>query len=452
MLSSSPKKMAAKVARLPLPVLPVGWSAEKDFKVVNSLSQAVQREIEPVGPHFLAHARRKRYKRTFSEDERIQAQENVKKVEDEDAGEISEPEDPLMLQRDAKDWKGQDHYAVLGLSKYRYKATEDQIKRAHRKKVLKHHPDKKAAAGSTEDDSFFKCIQKATEILLDPVKRRQFDSVDENANVEPPTKKASQKGNFYQLWGPVFEAEGRFSKKQPVPKLGDEKSTKEDIENFYNFWYNFDSWRSFEYLDEDVPDDSESRDQKRHIERKNTNQRKKKKTEDTARLRKLVQNCQDLDERIKKFLQQERLQKNKKRLDKEARQKREAEEAQKKKEEEAHLAAEREVAAKAEKADAKKAKEAAKNAVKKNRRAIRNAVKDGNYFASGEASAAQIDQSLNDVDELLMLIDAEETAALASKLSGKSGAGDIHVVFIEETKRLRGAGKVKENGLKSISA
>ena len=48
---------------------------------------------------------KKRHKRTFSEDERIQAQENVKKVEDDDAGEISEPEDPLMLQRDAKDWK-----------------------------------------------------------------------------------------------------------------------------------------------------------------------------------------------------------------------------------------------------------------------------------------------------------------------------------------------------------
>jgi hypothetical protein len=29
----------------------------------------------------------------------------VKKVEDGDDGEISEPEDPLMLQRDAKDWK-----------------------------------------------------------------------------------------------------------------------------------------------------------------------------------------------------------------------------------------------------------------------------------------------------------------------------------------------------------
>jgi len=29
-----------------------------------------------------------------------------------------------------------------------------------RKKVLKHHPDKKASAGNTNDDNFFKCIQK----------------------------------------------------------------------------------------------------------------------------------------------------------------------------------------------------------------------------------------------------------------------------------------------------
>lgn len=42
----------------PLPALPAGWSAEKDFKVLSSLSSAVQRNIEPVGPHFLAHARR----------------------------------------------------------------------------------------------------------------------------------------------------------------------------------------------------------------------------------------------------------------------------------------------------------------------------------------------------------------------------------------------------------
>lgn len=42
----------------PLPVLPEGWAAEKDFKAIGTLSPATQRNIEPVGPHFLAHARR----------------------------------------------------------------------------------------------------------------------------------------------------------------------------------------------------------------------------------------------------------------------------------------------------------------------------------------------------------------------------------------------------------
>ena len=108
----------------------------------------------------------------------------------------------------------QDQYAVLGLSHLRYKATPEQIKVARtlvlpfiailkisslisifadRKKVLKHHPDKKASSTSSEfsnslyltgvnqntnDDAFFKCIQKAHEVLTNPEKRRQFDSVD----------------------------------------------------------------------------------------------------------------------------------------------------------------------------------------------------------------------------------------------------------------------------------
>jgi DnaJ family protein C protein 2 len=64
---------------------------------------------------------------------------------------------------------------------------------ADRKKVLKHHPDKKASSTSSEfsnslylagvnqntnDDAFFKCIQKAHEVLTNSEKRRQFDSVD----------------------------------------------------------------------------------------------------------------------------------------------------------------------------------------------------------------------------------------------------------------------------------
>ena len=349
--------------------------------------------------------------------------------------------------------QGQDHYAVLGLSKYRHRATEDQIKRAHRKKVLRHHPDKKAAAGSTEDDSFFKCIQKATEVLLDPVRRRQFDSVDEGADVEPPTKKQALKGGFFKLWNPVFESEGRFSKTQPVPRLGDDKSTKEEVETFYNFWYNFDSWRSFEYQDEDVPDDNENRDQKRHVERKNNNARKKKKTEDTARLRALVDECLAGDERIKKFRTEERAGKNKKRLEKEAAEKKAKEDAEKAKEEQAKLQKVKEEAEKAEKVEGKKAKEAAKNAAKKNKRVLKSSVKDANYLQrSGDPSPAHIDGVLNDVDLIMAKIDNEELAGLAAKLGGKKSVGDVKAVWVEEVGRLTGTGKLKTGEIKIMTA
>lgn len=436
---------------LPLPGLPEGWNADKDFKAIGQLSGATQRSIEPVGPHFLAHARRARHKRTFSEDDRIQAQENAKKVEDLDDGEVSEAEDPMMLQREAKDWKTQDHYKILGLSKYRWKASEDQIKKAHRKKVLKHHPDKKAAAGRTEDDQFFKCIQKATDILLDPTKRRQYDSVDEEADVEPPSKKQLQKGDFYKLWSKVFKSEGRFSKTHPVPSFGDANATKEQVEDFYNFFYNFDSWRSFEYLDEDVPDDGESRDQKRHVERKNTNARKKKKAEDNARLRKLLDDASAGDERIKRFRQEANAAKNKKRLDREAAEKKAKEEAEAAKAAEEKAKQDAEIAAKADREAGKKAKEAAKNAVKKNKRVLKGSVKDANYFAGGDASAAQIDSVLNDVELVQGKIDPDEIAALAGKLNGLTVADEIKGVWSAEVKRLVEAGKLKDGDAKSFA-
>ena len=422
-----------------------------NFKFVSSISNGTLRTIEPVGPAFMAFARRKRLGRTFSEDERIQQQSRVKKVEDEDLGEISEPEDPMMLQRDAKDWRGQDHYAVLGLSKYRWKATDEQIKRAHRKKVLKHHPDKKAGRGEGDNvDSFFKCIQRAHEILTDPVRRRQFDSVDEAADVEPPSKKDIGKpSHFYKKWGKVFESEGRFSNRQPVPSLGDENSTKEEVEEFYDFFYNFDSWRTFEYLDEDVPDDNADRDHKRHIEKKNNNARRKRKNEDIARLRKLVDDALSMDERIARFRKAEKANKNKKKVAAEEAAKKEAEDKKKAKEEEEKRKAEDEAKAKVEKEQGKKAKEAAKNAAKKNKRTVRGSVKDVNYFASGAPSAADIDNCLNDVDKVIASIDVDELAALTSKLSvaGKD-ADKVKEVFSTQTSEMVSAGKLKDADLK----
>lgn len=279
---------------------------------------------------------------------------------------------------------------------------------------------------------------------MDPVRRRQFDSVDENADVDAPSKKVTG-SKFYKAWGPVFVAEGRFSNKQPVPTLGDADSSQEHVETFYNFWYNVDSWRSFEYLDEDVPDDDVSRDQKRHVEKKNTNARRKRKTEDTVRLRELVDECLASDERIKKFRQQARAGKDAKRLAKEEEIRRLKEEKEKAKADAEKAKKDAEEAAKADREKSKKAKEAAKNASKKNKRILKGSVKDVNYFAaSGEPSAAEIDGVLTDVDLIMAKIDVDELAVLAEKLTiaGKDGAA-VKTAWTGEAQRLVDAGKLK---------
>lgn len=147
---------------------------------------------------------------------------------------------------------------------------------ADRKKVLKHHPDKKASsvpsetilgintARNTNDDAFFKCIQKAHEVLTNAEKRRQFDSVDpEFLELEDHltgiTEKEfkAKKLDFFKTFAPIYDLYMRFSRVQPVPGLGAIDATKDEVEGFYDFWYNFDSWRSFEWYDKEVNEGSD---------------------------------------------------------------------------------------------------------------------------------------------------------------------------------------------------
>ncbi|KAG5734787.1 hypothetical protein E4T56_gene783 [Termitomyces sp. T112] len=310
---------------------------------------------------------------------------------EDDLGVGDEEETPELLALDPKEWKKQDHYAVLGLSKFRYLATAEHIKIAHRKKVLKHHPDKKASnvpsetilgintSRNTNDDTFFKCIQKAHEVLTNDEKRRQFDSVDpEFLEIEEQitgiTEKEfkARKLEFFRTFTPIFDLYTRFSRVQPVPGLGTIDATKDEVEGFYDFWYNFDSWRSFEWYDKEVNEGSDSRDDKRYTEKKNKSERARRKKEDTAKLRMLIDLTLSLDPRIKLIKQQEKEAREAKKAaaaGKPLKKTKAQEEEEKKKAEEEQKAKEEE--AKAEREAAKKAKAAAANAAKKARRAAR---------------------------------------------------------------------------------
>ena len=98
----------------------------------------------------------------------------------------------------------------------------------------------------------------AHETLTNPERRRQFDSIDWNIEDEIPDLRSIPADKFCSVIAPIFAREGRFSNVQPVAAFGDNEAPKKDVEGFYDFWYNFDSWRSFEWHDKEVNEGSDS--------------------------------------------------------------------------------------------------------------------------------------------------------------------------------------------------
>jgi len=386
------------VLSITLPAVPDDWDNDKSYVVSQKLSGVEEKSVQPVGESLFGYIRRKKHKRTYSEDQQIESvlKETVEETDDIE----SEEESELLYTLDPKDWKEQDHYLVLGISSLRYKATEEQIKKAYRKKVLKHHPDKKASTGNTNDDNFFKCIQKAWEVLGDPIRRRQFDSVDPTFDESVPDK--CEPEDFYDEFGPVFENNARFSTVTPVPSLGDENTSRQEVEEFYRFWYNFDSWRSFEYKDEEEKEGFENRYDKRYYDKKNKAARAKLKKEDNQRITKLVDNAYRSDPRLKKFKNDDKLAKEAKRKEREEA-KRLAEEEQRKKEEAKRLIEEKKREKERELLnEEKKKRDQQKKLIKKEKKNVRNLLKESNYVMGDKTpSIDEIDTQITKVERVM---------------------------------------------------
>lgn len=264
----------------------------------------------------------------------------------------------------------QDHYALLGLSHLRFLATDDQIRKSYREAALKHHPDKQASLLLTEEteekkeakkeeiDRHFKAIQLAYEVLIDPVKRRGYDSIDEFDD-EIPSDCAP--GDFFKVFGPVFARNGRWSTIQPVPSLGDNDTAIASVDDFYDFWWSFKSWREFPHADDFDLEQAESREHKRWMERQNAKLREKAKKEENARIRLMTENAYKKDPRIARRKEEEKAEKLRKkqakvqaRKDKEEEAARALEEERLRKEEEGKRAAEEASAQKKQKEKDKK--------------------------------------------------------------------------------------------------
>merc|ERR1711976_875537 len=112
--------------------------------------------------------------------------------------------------------------------------------------------------------------------------------------------------NFISIFGPVFERNKRWAVKTPVPLLGDMESSRENVDRFYSYWYDFDSWRAYSYLDDKDKEPAGAKWERREIDKINKAQRKERKAEETKRIRRLVDNAYNSDPRIAKFREEEK--------------------------------------------------------------------------------------------------------------------------------------------------
>ncbi|CAH8553789.1 DnaJ (Hsp40), sub C, member 2, variant 2 [Schistosoma haematobium] len=180
---------------------------------------------------------------------------------------------------DPKNWKSQDHYSVLGLRKKRFLASSDDIRKAYRRKILSHHPDKRRSKGEFIQDEkldYFSCITIAYEILGNPVKRLAYDSVDPVVVDDSVPTISEIKSNFFTSLGNFFYRKSRWSKKQPTPHLGNSLTDIDEVLKFYDF----------------------CRETRRAIERQNRIERARRRNEEVSNVRNIVLLAKENDPRI----------------------------------------------------------------------------------------------------------------------------------------------------------
>jgi DnaJ family protein C protein 2 len=344
----------------------------------------------------------------------------------------------------------QDHYALLGLGHLRFLATEDQIRKSYRDMALKHHPDKQASlilAETTEEakqakkdeiESHFKAIQEAYEVLIDPTKRRIYDSTDEFDD-DVPTDCAPQ--DFFKVFGPAFMRNGRWSVTQPIPSLGDDTTPVEEVDKFYNFWYNFKSWREFPDDDEYDLEQAESREHKRWMERQNAKLQEKAKKAEYARVRTLVDNAYKKDPRIQRRKEEEKAEKQRRKEAKYL--------AKKLQEEEAARAAEEERIMKEE--ESKKAAEAAQHQKKlkeKEKKLLRKEKTRLRTLAAPVVADSHFGMSEEDVESTCAKLDMEQLKKLCDGMDGKDAAEKARLMSnaLRNGSSSKEAKKIEANG------
>jgi len=211
---------------------------------------------------------------------------------------------------------------MLELQDKTYEAGEKDIAKAYKKLALRYHPDKLGDRITEKDKEIWLKIQEAYETLIDPAKRRKYDSSLPFED-KIPGKDDFTEETFYDVLGAAFTLNSMWSKKKPTPNLGDENTPLDEVKRFYKFWDSFQSWREFSQYDEYDVNDAQDRYEKRAMERENKKARAEYVNAERRRLMKLTETAYDNDPRIQKELKDIEEEKQRKKTEKWAHKQRE---------------------------------------------------------------------------------------------------------------------------------
>ncbi|RHW74190.1 chaperone protein DNAj [Trypanosoma brucei equiperdum] len=222
-----------------------------------------------------------------------------------------------------------DWYEILGLEQSGG-ATDEQIRTAYRRRCLETHPDKQ----KDRSDAAFKKVQRALDILGDPETRLTYDSscpFDDTI----PAETLPTGADFYAIFGPVFERNKRWSTDPSLPSIGNDKTSLEEVNRFYDRWVRFQSWRDFSHMVElDEIDDSMCREEKRYYMRENERQLNCLRREEQQRLRTLVERARKNDPRLRRKREEDEAKRQREQKEREDRRRQAREEGERRRAEE----------------------------------------------------------------------------------------------------------------------
>lgn len=224
-----------------------------------------------------------------------------------------------------------EYYALLGLRKRGKHANEEDLKKAYKKVSILYHPDRIQNKGGDikKAEERYKAVQKAYDTLKDPWSRKLWESGRSfDDKIPSDTDGTGTEEEFLDIYTEAFNRWAYWSAEPDPPDLGNLETPDEDVEEFYEFWYKFKSWRDFNFHGEHNLEDAETRDEKRWMAQQNAKDPKVKaaKKEEKQKIRRMVDNAYKNDPRVNRIAETRRQEKEaKKKAKREARRRRKEE-------------------------------------------------------------------------------------------------------------------------------